>query len=398
MYNFSDYHLSAFKFRNIFSSLNTTHMASNVEEDYDSDTELVPDYDMVDLNDFKLVKGDELAGGSWESVIEHLRDESRSLQFALPAFKVGDNLDIETASKNGFFRVTLLDNEPKHVQFKKFIDTLETWLVSQIVNNHDQWFGHMWNENGALSGKPKPSPNKIKEMYHPIIDDDNVFCSRVHIRTRGNKSSYEVQCMDSEQNLIPLDSIKNCNVVPLVEVKGVFMKPRGYNPDIVLRGLVTIPEEKKNDTSDTDFCLFYTDDKEEQFQYTDYATEDEDTDYESDVESGDPKQTKEIVIPSEVTGEVPGQVSAEAPATVSAEVSTEVPKEVSPQEITPQPTLEQTKSVLKKPETENNKEKISTTNLDNETLQALMKAKEEAILAAKNAEDLYQKYSSQASS
>ena len=64
----------------------------------------------------------------------------------------------------------------------------------------------------------------------------------------------------------------------------------------------------------------------------------------------------------------------------------------------PQPTLEQTKSVLKKPETENNKEKISTTNLDNETLQALMKAKEEAILAAKNAEDLYQKYSSQASS
>ena len=30
-------------------------MASNVEEDYDSDTELVPDYDMVDLNDFKLV-------------------------------------------------------------------------------------------------------------------------------------------------------------------------------------------------------------------------------------------------------------------------------------------------------------------------------------------------------
>ncbi len=57
---------------------------------------------------------------------------------------------------------------------------------------------------------------------------------------------------------------------------------------------------------------------------------------------------------------------------------------MSPQEITPQPTLEQTKSVLKKPETENNKEKISTTNLDNETLQALMKAKEEAILAAKN--------------
>ena len=34
-------------------------MASNIENDYDSDTELVPDFDMVDLNDFKLIKGDE---------------------------------------------------------------------------------------------------------------------------------------------------------------------------------------------------------------------------------------------------------------------------------------------------------------------------------------------------
>tara|TARA_B100001250_G_scaffold144864_1_gene124010 strand:+ start:1011 stop:2126 length:1116 start_codon:yes stop_codon:yes gene_type:complete len=371
-------------------------MASNVEEDYDSDTELVPDYDMVDLNDFKLVKGDELAGGSWESVIEHLRDESRSLQFALPAFKVGDNLDIETTSKNGFFRITLLDNEPKHVKFKNFISTLETWLVSQIVNNHDQWFGHMWKDNGVLAGRPKPSSNTIKQMYHPIIDDDNVFCSRVHIRTRGDKSSYEVQCMDSEQNLISLDSIKNCNVVPLVEVKGVFMKPRGYNPDIVLRGLVTIPEAKKNDTSDTDFCLFYTDDKEEQFQYTDYATEDEDTDYESDIESGDPKQTKEIVIPSEIQTQVPGQVPGE------------VPKEVSPQEVTPEVTVQQetkeevnsqqTQSVLKKPESEDNEQKkVATKNIDNETLQALVKAAEEAKIAAKNAEDILQNYSSQAS-
>ena len=77
-------------------------MASNVEEDYDSDTELVPDYDMVDLNDFKLTKGDELAGGSWELPVEHKRDDSLCLQFALPVFKIGDAVDIQTASKNGF--------------------------------------------------------------------------------------------------------------------------------------------------------------------------------------------------------------------------------------------------------------------------------------------------------
>ena len=160
------------------------------------------------------------------------------------------------------------------------------------------------------------------------------------------------------------------------------MKPRGYNPDIVLRGLVTTPEAKKNDTSDPDFCLFYTDDKEEQFQYNDYATEDEDTDYESDIESGDPKQTKEIVIPSEIQTQVPGQVPGE------------VPKEVSPQEVTPEVTVQQetkeevnsqqTQSVLKKPESKDNEQKVATKNIDNYTLQALVKAAEETKIAAEN--------------
>ena len=65
------------------------------------ETELVSDFDMIDLSDFKLTKGDELAGGSWESIIEHVRDENISLQFALPPVTIGD-LNIQTTSKNGF--------------------------------------------------------------------------------------------------------------------------------------------------------------------------------------------------------------------------------------------------------------------------------------------------------
>jgi hypothetical protein len=340
-----------------FLTIKYNRMASNIENDYDSDTELVPDFDMVDLNDFKLIKGDELAGGSWELPVEHLRDESISLQFALPAFKINDAIDIETASKNGFFRVKLDEGNKKHEQFKNFITTLETWLVSQIINNHNDWFGYMWKSGGPLEGFSPPPSSAIKEMYHPMIDEDNIFCSRVHIR----KGNYQIQCMDTEQNMISLDSIKNCNVVPLVEVKGVFMKPRSYNPDIVLRGLVTIPSAKKNVESPADFCLFHTEDKSDSYAYYDYATEDEDTDCEDNIISTKPAETKDIEIPVEKIND-----------------KESVPVAVAPEEITP----------------EGMKENNTETNTD-ETLQSLMRASEDAKLAAKNAEDVYQKYVSQ---
>jgi len=340
-------------------------MASNIEKDYDSDTELVPDFDMVDLNDFKLTKGDELAGGSWELPVEHLRDESISLQFALPAFKIDDAIDIETSSKNGFFRIKLDEGNKKHEEFKNFITKLETWLVSQIINNHNDWFGYMWKSGGPLDGFSPPPSSAIKEMYHPMIDEDNIFCSRVHIR----KGNYQIQCMDTEQNMISLDCIKNCNVVPLVEVKGVFMKPRSYNPDIVLRGLVTIPSAKKNVESPADFCLFHTEDKNDSYAYYDYATEDEDTDCEDNMVLTKPVETKDIDIPVE-----------ELTSKESVPVA-EAPEEVTPEEVTPEDVKE------------TNVEKKDIDN--NDTLQALMSAAEEAKLAAKNAEDVYQKYVSQ---
>ena len=66
-------------------------------------------------------------------------------------------------------------------------------------------------EGGPLEGRPLPAA-AIKKMYHPIIGDDKIFCSRVHI----TKGKYDVQCMDSEQNMIDFSKIVNCNVMPLV--------------------------------------------------------------------------------------------------------------------------------------------------------------------------------------
>ena len=37
------------------------------------------------------------------------------------------------------------------------------------------------------------------------------------------------------------------------------MKPRGYNPDVILRGLVIVPDEDNSEQSRNDqYCLFYT--------------------------------------------------------------------------------------------------------------------------------------------
>lgn len=254
-------------------------MASNIEHEYDSDNsdaEFVPDYNMVDLSDFRLTKGGELAGGSWEFTIEHCHDENISLQFALPHFKVGDKIEIEETSKNGFCRMKLDPSESKHLNFQKWIMNVETWIVTQLINNYNDWFGHLYEKGGPFEGRQRPPPNVIKDMYHPMIDEEGLFCSRVHIR----KGEYELQLMTKDEEKIKnIADVKNCNVVPLVELKGVFMKPRGYNPDVVLRGIVMINNDDEADevVEKTDFKLFHTEDDEEQYAYYDYATEDDDT-------------------------------------------------------------------------------------------------------------------------
>ena len=308
---------------------------------------------MVDLNDFQLTKGDKLVGGSWELIVEHCRDEDLSLQFALPAFTVSDQgLDIQTASKNGFYRAQLNLGDPKQDEFKLWIEKVETWLVSQMVNNHESWFGYMWEKDGPLAGHPRPTAAKIQNMYHPIIDEDNLFCARVHVR----KGEYECQCMDSDQNEISLASIKNCLVVPLVELKGVFMKPRGYNPDIVLRGLVAISPNES--TENNEYSLFHSPEDEEHFAYVDYATDDDD-------DTDDDESVDETLELEEQTA---------APVPVAPPVVTE---EAAPT------TTEAAEAFAAPP---------IPPGVDQETLQRLMRATEDARAAAKNAEDVYNQY------
>lgn len=265
-------------------------MSAVIDNEYDSDAEYVPDFDMVNLNDFRLTKGEELAGGSWEFNVEHCHDDDISLQFAMPQFTVGDQVDIQDTSKNGFYRVKLDPSNSKHLNFQNWIMKVETWLVSQLVNNYNVWFGYLYEQGAPFEGRKPPPPEVIKNMYHPMIDEEGIFCSRVHIR----KGKYEIQMMDKDQNKLTLDDVKMCEVVPLVELKGVFMKPRGYNPDVVLRGLVRIDaESSEEDITNTEYKLFHTDENEKDYRYFDYATADENTESEAEFTDDDDDDEEE---------------------------------------------------------------------------------------------------------
>jgi hypothetical protein len=257
---------------------NNEQMSNSDNEEYDSDTEYVPDFDMIDLSNWHLTKGEPLPGGSWEFKIEHVEDEDASLQFAVPQFKIEDKLDMQHASKNGFFRVSIDPSDTKHLEFQSWIMKLETWLVSQIVNNYEKWFGHFYEPGAVWEGQPKPPASVIQGMYHPMIDEEGIFCPRVHIK----KGQYECQSMDTEYNPVDLNTINNCEIVPLVELKGVFMKPHGYNPDLVLRGIVKVLPDDQEENKE--YALFHTTEDEKQYHYYDYATDDGETDDDEDDE------------------------------------------------------------------------------------------------------------------
>lgn len=234
-------------------------------------SEYIPDFDSVDFSQFTFeAEPTYMPGRSYEVGIINKSDDSNTLQIALPRVTITDDLDITDGGVNGFFRTQLDLSEPAHLEFKNFTENLDNWIMESIVKYHKTWFGNLWENNGPFENQPYPSANIIRNMYHPLIDDEDVFCSRVHI----HKDKYKLQTMDEEQNIISLDDIQNCDVVPLVEIKGVFFKPKGFNVDCVLRGLVKLSEETEN-TDHLEYSLFHVDDDEEDAEYFDYATEDD---------------------------------------------------------------------------------------------------------------------------
>jgi hypothetical protein len=236
-------------------------MNDDSSTDTNSLMEYVPSFEDCDVeNEFKMDSIRELSGGSWQAVIENKTDDDVVLHVGIPPLFVGEKLLIEHTSANGFTKLPMIDDD-----FKQWIHNLELWIVNQIVLNHDKWFGHLWSSGGLMENTPRPTENSIRQMYHSMIDEDGNLFLRVHVR----HGKYVIQCLDELQNEINLEDLVNCNVIPLIEVKGVFMKSRMFNPDVVLRALVKCP------IVTPDCRLFHEDESEPQAVYCDYATDDD---------------------------------------------------------------------------------------------------------------------------
>ena len=145
-----------------------------------------------------------------------------------------------------------------------------------------------------MAGKPKPPPEVLASMYERNFDGV-AFSLRVPIR----KDKPFIECFDIEQTSIPFESIKNCDVIPVVEFKSVRLYSRKSVCDLVLRGLCAqcsyeemgveykiCPEPTHQEDSDDDD--YGTSDEEDQDQ-----DEEEDEDQDQDDDDQEDQETEE---------------------------------------------------------------------------------------------------------
>ena len=233
------------------------------------DNEYIDEYTSINFNELRVKKGKRLEGGCIE--LNVLTNSKEPVYFAMPVFRIGDELNISSISKNGFLKLDLDYSNDKHTDFKEFLKELDEWTSKTVIRNFDEWFGHQWRKGGCFYGKNPIAKSTLKKMHQPLLNE-SAFTVRVHQK----KQNYVFEYVDTEQNDLDRSTLNNCYVVPLVELKTIFMKSNGYNVDLVLRGLVRLTDEEyvKSIEDEKNETLF-SQDEENNVNYTDYATDDE---------------------------------------------------------------------------------------------------------------------------
>tara|TARA_Y100000389_G_scaffold203006_1_gene250070 strand:- start:4956 stop:5852 length:897 start_codon:yes stop_codon:yes gene_type:complete len=246
-----------------------------------NDTDYVVEFDNIDLNTYGLSNEAEyLSGKSYRVAMVNKSVEDDVLQVVLPQFSV-ESLDIIPGGANAFLRLNLDKDDPKHFEFIQWTKKIDEWIQTLVAQGHKQWFGHMWEQDGPFKNRPYPSEGIIKNMLRETISEDLLFTPRVHV---GRKGNIQIQFMDSAANNMDITEFKNCDIVPLIEINGIFFKNNSYNIDWVVRGMVKVSPEIE-DVTNIEYKLFHVnDDDEEDGDYYDYATEDETASQVSEVE------------------------------------------------------------------------------------------------------------------
>ena len=258
------------------------------EEDYD---QYVLHFDQIDLDnyDFGNVKS---IGGAYEVLLHPVDDDEDSCQMCLPSFKVEEE-GIQFGSINNKRNVNIsfnIDSEnEEHGELAEWFESFDDWVINSIIENHNKWFGHLWESGGKMEGKPRPPPEILASMFERPFDGVS-FSVRVPVRNNVP----QIECFDIEHTTVPYQSIKNCDVIPIIEFKGIRLYSKKSCCDIVLRGLCA---QCTYEDIGVDYKLCADDD----VSYNeDYGTEDED----SEVESEDDEPKAEIVEVDEPKAEV----------------------------------------------------------------------------------------------
>merc|ERR1712100_913386 len=168
----------------------------------------------------------------------------------------------------------------------------------------------MGKSGGKMEGKPRPPPEILASMFERPFDGVS-FSVRVPVRNNVP----QIECFDIEHTTVPYQSIKNCDVIPIIEFKGIRLYSKKSCCDIVLRGLCA---QCTYEDIGVDYKLCADDD----VSYNeDYGTEDED----SEVESEDDEPKAEVVEVDEPKAEVEEpKAEVEEPKAEVEESKTEV--------------------------------------------------------------------------
>ena len=185
------------------------------EEDYD---QYVLHFDQIDLDnyDFGNVKS---IGGAYEVLLHPVDDDEDSCQMCLPSFKVEEE-GIQFGSINNKRNVNIsfnIDSEnEEHGELAEWFESFDDWVINSIIENHNKWFGHLWESGGKMEGKPRPPPEILASMFERPFDGVS-FSVRVPVRNNVP----QIECFDIEHTTVPYQSIKNCDVIPIIEFKGI---------------------------------------------------------------------------------------------------------------------------------------------------------------------------------
>ena len=280
-------------------------------ESENEDGDFVLNFNQIDFSNYDMEEIQQVGNGLYEAPVYHKEEEDSSFQICLPPISIYDEIVFKTENttqRNTFYSFELDVDDSDHSDFINWFDSLDEWVVNNIIRYHPKWFGDLWEEGGKMHNKPRPPPEVLANMFESNCDG-----SKITVRVPVRKGVPQIEAFDSSHTPVPLNKIKNCQVVPIVDIKSVQFRSKKTNVDIVLRGLCA---QATCDELGVDYVIFSNED--DKTEAVDYGTSDDDESDEDDDKNGKEEDSDEEDTDSEDEDEDDKKMVVED-ATIDAE-------------------------------------------------------------------------------